>query len=184
MQTLDLTEQYAELIRPLIPLAKRAYGSAAVDSPQREASDKYNRLLLEYRGRGGNITSLARELGIPDVTLRRRIRVARSGVVLGEHTLVARGRGRRDDTLIEETVKLLEEAGNDRNRRRAVIQQAHELNLSLYALATRLGVSYYSLYATLRSPMQEPRVNSDDPGFDVEATYTNYARSLERQAQV
>lgn len=148
-----LTEEYASRIQPLIAQASRAYGSATPGSPPRDASDQYNVLLLEYQTRGGNITQLARSLGVADVTLRRRLRVARSGARLGSVGLSTRGRGDRTPTKVVEAADKIRRAREigDTDAYRAAVQDAYNSNISLYAVAKELKLTYHSLYAALRS---------------------------------
>lgn len=69
----DLTMEYAERIRPLLPLAKRAYGSRTQTTPNHDASREYTRLLVEFHDKGGSLTALAKELGVAYAGLRRRV---------------------------------------------------------------------------------------------------------------
>ena len=69
----ELVEEYAAKIRPLLPLAKKAYGSRSQTSPAHEASREYTRLLVEYHSLGGPLTELAKELGVAYAGLRRRV---------------------------------------------------------------------------------------------------------------
>ena len=68
-----MTEEYSDLMRPLLPLAKKAYGSRNTNSPQHEASREYTRLLVEYYSKGGSLLKLAEALGVTYAGLRRRI---------------------------------------------------------------------------------------------------------------
>jgi hypothetical protein len=54
-----MTEEYADLMAPLLPLAKKAYGSRNTNSPQHEASREYTRLLVDYYSKGGSLLKLA-----------------------------------------------------------------------------------------------------------------------------
>lgn len=69
----DLTEEYARLIEPLLPLAKRAYGSRDTDSPQHAASREYTRLLCEYYEKRGSLLDMAKRLGVQYAGVRRRV---------------------------------------------------------------------------------------------------------------
>ena len=68
-----MTEEYADLMAPLLPLAKKAYGSRNTNSPQHEASREYTRLLVDYYSKGGSLLKLAEALGVTYAGLRRRI---------------------------------------------------------------------------------------------------------------
>ena len=69
----ELVHEYAETIRPLLPLAKRAYGSRTQNTPAHEASREYTQLLKEYAEKGGSLLKLASELGVAYSGMRRRI---------------------------------------------------------------------------------------------------------------
>lgn len=144
----SLTEDYAARIKPLIPEARRAYGSAPAGSEPRRASDTYNTLLLEYQNRGGNIAKLAEALGVADVTLRRRLRVARSGQKLGTVGLSTRGRAIRDEPRVTQAAARIAEARDTSPEAyRDAVREAYDANISLYAVAKTMGISYHSLYA-------------------------------------
>jgi chromosome segregation and condensation protein ScpB len=66
-------EEYAQKLKELLPLARRAYGSRSVDSPQHDASREYTRLVVEYYRRGGSLINLAQALGVTYAGLRRRV---------------------------------------------------------------------------------------------------------------
>lgn len=147
-----LVEEYAAQIRPLIPLASRAYGSAKQGSPQRTASDKYNELLIEYVAAGGNIKHLSDELGVAYATLSRRLRVARSKVTLGSEPFTTKTWGSRDPDVVAACALQLADARHEGTEayRNAVIS-VHKRNVSLYAVAKAMGVSYYSLWSAMRT---------------------------------
>jgi hypothetical protein len=66
-------EQYVESLKKLLPLARRAYGSRSVKSPQHEASREYTKLVVEYYQRGGSLITLSKALGVTYAGLRRRV---------------------------------------------------------------------------------------------------------------
>jgi hypothetical protein len=68
-----MTEEYADLMRPLLPLARKAYGSRDTVSVQHDASREYTRLAIEYYSKGGSLLKLADALGVTYAGLRRRI---------------------------------------------------------------------------------------------------------------
>lgn len=73
---LALLEDYARRIEPLLPLAKKAYGSRDTDSPQHDASREYTRLLVEYYEKGGSLLAMAERLEVTYAGLRRRVTTA------------------------------------------------------------------------------------------------------------
>ena len=72
----ELFEQYAQAMEPLLPLAKRAYGSRDIVSPQHDASREYTRLLKEFYNGGGSLLDLAKRLEVNYAGLRRRVNTA------------------------------------------------------------------------------------------------------------
>ena len=68
-----MTEEYADLMLPLLPLARKAYGSRDTVSPPPVASREYTRLAVEYYSKGGSLLKLADALGVTYAGLRRRI---------------------------------------------------------------------------------------------------------------
>jgi len=72
----ELVEKYAALIEPLLPLAKKAYGSRDTVSPQHDASRKYTALLKEFHEAGGSLMDLGARLGVTYAGMRRRITTA------------------------------------------------------------------------------------------------------------
>lgn len=69
----DLVEEYKSLIEPLLPLAKRAYGSRFQNTPAHQASKEYTRLLCEFYEKGGSLADLARALKVAYPGVRRRV---------------------------------------------------------------------------------------------------------------
>lgn len=69
----DLLAEYLPRMRQLLPLARRAFGSRSVDSPNHDASREYTRLLVEFYERGGSLVTLSRDLGVTYAGVRRRV---------------------------------------------------------------------------------------------------------------
>lgn len=76
MTNKELTTEYAEAIKPLLPLATRAYGSRDTVSPQHDASREYTRLLCEFYAKKGSLLDMAAALGVTYAGLRRRVTTA------------------------------------------------------------------------------------------------------------
>lgn len=71
-------ETYAKEIEPLLPLAKRAYGSRDTQSPQHDASRKYTALLVEFYDEGkGSLLKMSKRLGVAYPGVRRRVTTAK-----------------------------------------------------------------------------------------------------------
>lgn len=142
----DLVHEYAERLRPLLPLAGRAYGTQQPNSPARQASDEVNRIILKYVGAGGNMTHLANALE-DDISLpglRRRLRSARGGT-LGKPN---RKRGSKDPALVEAAAKRISEARVVSSAQYAdAVRHVYADGVSLSAVADKLGMSYYSLWS-------------------------------------
>lgn len=72
-QQVDLVEEYATEIQPLLPLATKAYGRRDQDTPAHVASREYTRLLCEFYQKGGSLQHLSVKLGVAYSGMRRRI---------------------------------------------------------------------------------------------------------------
>lgn len=68
-----LVEEYAAKIKPLLPLARKAYGPKDQATPAHEASREYTRLLKEFHDQGGSLLALAGEIGVTYSGMRRRV---------------------------------------------------------------------------------------------------------------
>lgn len=69
----ELVEEYASKIEPLLPVAKKAYGSRNQETPAHDASREYTRLLREFHSKGGSLPMLARRLKVNYAGVRRRV---------------------------------------------------------------------------------------------------------------
>jgi hypothetical protein len=145
----DLVGEYAERIRPLLPLAARAYGTQGPNSPSRQASDEVNKLLLEYVDQhGGNVTHLANELegDISLAGLRRRLRSARNGGLLGS-TSLSRKRGNKDPERVAAAAEIIRQARNvSPTSYGDAVREVYQSGISLSAVAKELGCSYFTLW--------------------------------------
>lgn len=145
--------EYADAIGDLLVAASGARGVQASDHPARMASDEVNRLILEFTdAKGGNLTSLSKAL-IGQITyagLRRRLRVARSGIKLGADGLRS-NHGIKDPELIKQAAQEIRDSKGDGEEYRRVVKKWYEEGLNLQHLSRELGQSYYSLWALLRS---------------------------------
>lgn len=143
----ELVDQYAERLRPLLPIAARAYGSQPPNSPARRASDEVNKIILEYvDNHSGNMTHLAAaldgQISLPG--LRRRLRSARGGS-LGTP---ARKRGTKDPKLVEAAAREIAQARAVSSARYAqAVRNTYANGVSLAAVADKMGIAYYSLWS-------------------------------------
>lgn len=69
----DLIAEYRAQIEPILPMAKKAYGSRDQNTPAHEASREYTRLLTEFHSKGGSLPQLAKELNVAYAGVRRRV---------------------------------------------------------------------------------------------------------------
>jgi hypothetical protein len=145
----SLVDEYAEELRAVLPLARRAVGTQRPDSPARLASDRANELLLEYADqKHGNITHLANSLdGVISLPgLRRRLRAAR-GKSLGSFSTSAK-RGTTEVTAVSKAAdKIAAARDHSPDAYRDAVREVYADNVSLTAVAERLGITYYSLWS-------------------------------------
>lgn len=147
----QLVEEYADLLRPLLPIARKAYGTQGPNSSARLASRRVNELLLEYVDeKGGNVTHLANALGTEMISLpglRRRLRSARAGNSLGD-TPTSKKRGSKDPARVAaaaERIKVARDTGTSEYG--AEVRKVYDEGVSLTAVAREMGISYFSLWA-------------------------------------
>ena len=145
----ELAREYADRIRPLLGLARRAYGQQKAGSPARDASDQVNTLLLEYDAKAGNITELAEQLDgeIGLAGLRRRLRIARTGRPLGQPRQGS-FRGNRDPERITEAADRIKALAGTPGYG-AAVKDAYEEGLALSAIAKALDCSYFTLWSSM-----------------------------------
>lgn len=151
---------YAAKIKPLLPAAKKAYGSQAPDSPARVASETVNAYLLQYVQRGGQIPELARHLDgeLSLSGLRRRVRIARgtdTSAMEGQEQVVGRvkrPRGTKDPEIVKKAVAEIQLARKQGGRAYGdAVREVYDRGVSLNAVATEMGISYYSLWSAKRT---------------------------------
>lgn len=73
MKNVAITQEYAEKMRPLIPLAQKAYGAKSQNTPAHQASREYTRLLVEFVEKKGSLIHLSQALEVSYSGLRRRV---------------------------------------------------------------------------------------------------------------
>jgi len=150
MRTVNTTlvEEYAEQLREVLPLARRAVGIQAADSPARVASEESNRLILEYVEKGGNMTHLSHELediiSLPG--LRRRLRSSR-GKKLGGFSTSSK-RGSTDPGRVKRAAaKIRKGREHSPEAYREAVREVYADNVSLTAVADEVGISYFALWS-------------------------------------
>ena len=140
----SLVTEYAAKIKPILPLAKRAFGSRAQTTPAHLASTEYTRLLVKFVSEKGSLLDLANELGVAYSGLRRR-------VVTSSLTAKPAGRKRASIATTESTEEAIEkirlartESSESYHEQLAI---AYDNGVSLAAIARGLGISNtYPLY--------------------------------------
>jgi hypothetical protein len=69
----ELVKEYAEKLKPLMPMAHKAYGAKNQKTPAHLASQEYTRLLKEFHSLDGSLLDLSQELGVAYSGVRRRV---------------------------------------------------------------------------------------------------------------
>jgi hypothetical protein len=147
-------EEYASRMEPLLPMAKKAYGSRATKSPQHDASREYTRLLVEFYGKKGSLLDLAKRLDVTYAGIRRRI-------VSDE--LPAKPKGKKSRSTPEQVTEAAVRVSWARKVHGSAmyheqIRHEYEVNkISLTKLAKELGLSSANplYYALTRSRIHE-----------------------------
>jgi transposase len=147
-------EEYASRMEPLLPMAKKAYGSRATKSPQHDASREYTRLLVEFYGKGGSLLDLAKRLDVTYAGIRRRI--------LSDE-LPAKPKGKKSRSTPEQVTEAAVRVSLARKVHGSAmyheqIRYEYEVNkISLTKLAKELGLSSANplYYALTRSRIHE-----------------------------
>jgi len=153
----DLTLEYANRIRPLLPAAKRAYGSRTQTTPAHEASREYTLLLVEFHERGGSLTDLARELGVAYAGLRRRV-VMRNVEV---SSVRPKARGSLEG-VPDAAVRILAAKTISVDAYHDQLAQEYRAGISLAGIARELGLSSSApLYYGVQRSLQRHGITSE-----------------------
>ncbi len=133
----DRLEHYAQQIEPLLPLAKRAYGSRDTVSPQHDASREYTRLLVEYYADGkGSLLDMAKRLGVQYAGVRRRVTTA--DVPASSH----RSRRKFPEEVYDAAVKqILAAKAEGTYEYHLMLYNQWEAGLSMAKIAKKMGLS-------------------------------------------
>lgn len=145
-----LVSEYAELIRPLLPLAKKAYGPKNQNTPAHEASREYTKLLTEFYNRGGSLPALAKELNVAYAGIRRRVIMQDVSVSMIKPQQKPKTEG------IEDSIARIKAAkSGTADEYHQAITREYEAGVSLAAVARGMGLSsaaplYYGVQRTMQ----------------------------------
>ena len=133
----ELVEHYAPLLKDLLPLARKAYGSRNTVSPQHDASREYTRLLVEYYNKGGSLIAIAEAVGVTYAGVRRRVTTAN----IAPSSKRVRSRATQEDVLAAvERIKQAKLLGVDEYHE-ALRKEYEDNAISLTKIAKGLGLS-------------------------------------------
>lgn len=131
-----LLSDYKKKIEPILPLAKKAFGSRSHTTPAHLASRKYTQLLVEYYEKGGSLVAMARELNVAYAGIRRRVLTADDVVV------PSRKRSSLSEKATDAAIERVKKAkAKNTDAYHTQIASEYEKGLSLAKLAAGLGIS-------------------------------------------
>lgn len=145
-----LVEEYRGKIEPLLPLAKKAYGSRSQQTPAHDASREYTRLLTEFYARGGSLPALSEALGVAYAGVRRRVMMQNVAVSSVKPRVKPKTEG------IEDSISRIKVAkAGTADEYHDAIAREYEAGVSLAAVARGMGLSsaaplYYGVQRSLQ----------------------------------
>jgi len=148
--TEGLVSEYSEKIKPLLPLAKKAYGPKNQDTDAHRASRQYTELLTEFYLKGGSLPALAKELGVAYAGIRRRVIMQNVSVSAVKPKQKPKTEG------IEDSISRIKAAkSGTADEYHSAIAAEYESGVSLAAIARGMGLSsaaplYYGVQRTLQ----------------------------------
>ena len=146
----ELVVEYTDKITPILPLAKKAYGSRSQTTPAHEASRRYTDLLVEFQEKGGSLPQLAASLKVAYPGLRRRV-VMRDVSI---SSIKPKTRATKQENIdASQRVKAAKEIGVDQYHDQ--LAEEYRKGVSLSAMARELGLSsaaplYYGVQSSLK----------------------------------
>jgi hypothetical protein len=145
----QLVEHYAPLLKELLPLARKAYGSRNTKSPQHDASREYTRLLVEYYSKGGSLIAISNAVGVTYAGVRRRV------TTVGIEPATKRTRSKATPEQLAEAVERIKIAKDKSvgEYHEALRHEYEDNGISLTKIAKGLGLSssnplYYGVART------------------------------------
>jgi hypothetical protein len=146
----DLISEYRTKIEPILPMAKKAYGSREQTTPAHEASREYTRLLTEFHDKGGSLPKLAKALHVAYAGMRRRVVMQDVSVSSVKPRVRAKTEDLTDSMI---SVKAAKAMGVDEYHDQLAAE--YEAGVSLSMLARSMGLSsaaplYYGVQRSLQ----------------------------------
>lgn len=138
MKNTAITREYAEKMRPLLPLAQKAYGAKSQNTPAHQASREYTRLAVEFVEKKGSLIHLSQELGVSYSGLRRRVFTSSVPPMTNKNS-----RTRLAPELIEEAVERVRvaRASSTEKYHEQLAIEYYQNGISLSSIAKGLGIS-------------------------------------------
>jgi transposase-like protein len=131
-----LLDTYAKKIKPILPLAKKAFGSRAHTTPAHNASRQYTQLLVEYYSKGGSLVAMANELDVAYAGIRRRILTA------DQEILPSRKRSTLTEAQVQKGIERIKKAKEKSPEAyHAALAAEYDKGISLAKVADALGIS-------------------------------------------
>lgn len=146
----ELVEEYAQLIEPILPIAKKAYGSRTQTSPAHDASREYTRLLTEFYSKGGSLPLLAKRLHVAYAGVRRRVVMNDISVSLVKPKIRV-----KDQDIRSAALRVNKAKSQDVDSYHDQLATEYKAGISLSNLAKELGLSsaaplYYGVQRSLQ----------------------------------
>jgi hypothetical protein len=146
----ELVEEYAVLIEPILPIAKKAYGSRTQDTPAHDASREYTRLLTEFYSKGGSLPLLAKRLHVAYAGVRRRVVMNDISVSLVKPKIRV-----KDQDIRSSALRVNKAKAQDVDAYHDQLAEEYRAGISLSNLAKELGLSsaaplYYGVQRSIQ----------------------------------
>lgn len=151
----ELVAEYKTRIEPLLPMAKKAYGSRDQDTPNHRASREYTRLLTEFHQRGGSLPTLAKELDVAYAGLRRRVVMQNISVSKMRPKVRA-----KSEEISDAVVRVRAAKAENVDKYHDQLAKEYSAGVSLSVLARSLGLSsaaplYYGVQRSIQRRSSE-----------------------------
>ena len=146
----ELVEEYAVKIEPILPIAKKAYGSRTQSTPAHEASREYTRLLREFHSKGGSLPLLAKRLHVAYAGVRRRVVMDNISVSAAKPKIRI-----KDQDIKGAALRVMRAKARDVDAYHDQLAEEYKAGISLSNLAKEMGLSsaaplYYGVQRSLQ----------------------------------